>query len=330
MVFRTDSEIVQSGISKRVENSIWKGPRISVLTRAQCWRPLATVPFLVLFFPGTAYCQEDPQTAEHSEPIRFDYLKHRSFPNVFSAYTAPHVPGPRLSDRRLQDLIDDGKLNLSLDDAIALAIDNNLGIAVARYDLPIAQADLLRAEGGGATHGVAGIHQSSTLFFGSLGGGVGSGAVASGSGVGGILGGGINGVDAARCCDPSLSFAYGWSDAITPLNYTVVSGVPVETTHQVATSAVYSQGFLTGSSLFVGQFAAILDQQSPYLRSGTGIEHFSGSEPALVARLWYPRQQPVHPHRSERCQVLHEHLPGTCDGRGSGSDDHLFRPAGGP
>jgi hypothetical protein len=47
----------------------------------------------------------------------------------------------------LQDLIVDGKLTLTLDDAIALALENNLEIAVTRYDLPIAQTDLLRARG---------------------------------------------------------------------------------------------------------------------------------------------------------------------------------------
>ena len=53
---------------------------------------------------------------------------------------------------------------LALDDAIALALENNLDIAVARYNLPIAQTDLLRAKGGGATRGVAGAYQSTTLF----------------------------------------------------------------------------------------------------------------------------------------------------------------------
>jgi hypothetical protein len=75
---------------------------------------------------------------------------------------------------RLQDLIVEGKLRLTLDDAIALALENNLEIAVTRYDLPIAQTDLPRAKGGGATRGVAGSYQSTTRFSGSLGGGVGT------------------------------------------------------------------------------------------------------------------------------------------------------------
>jgi hypothetical protein len=45
-------------------------------------------------------------------------------------------------------LIVGGKLTLTLGDAIALALENNLEIAVTRYDLPIAQTDLLRADSG--------------------------------------------------------------------------------------------------------------------------------------------------------------------------------------
>ena len=40
-------------------------------------------------------------------------------------------------------------MQLSLQDALALAIDNNLDIVVARYDPPMAQTDLLRAKAGG-------------------------------------------------------------------------------------------------------------------------------------------------------------------------------------
>jgi len=136
-------------------------------------------------------------------------------------------------------------------------------IAVARYDLPIAQTDLLRAKGGGATRGVAGSRQSSTFFSGSLGGGVGSGAVGSGSSAGGILGGGINSVGPSPCCDPNLYASYGWSNALTPLNYTVVSGVPVDITHEAAVSVGYSQGFLTGTSLSVSEGSTRLSSNTP-------------------------------------------------------------------
>ncbi len=48
----------------------------------------------------------------------------------------------------------DGKLYLSLHDAIALAIENNLDVEVSRYSLALADTDLLRARGGGNLRGL--------------------------------------------------------------------------------------------------------------------------------------------------------------------------------
>jgi outer membrane protein TolC len=55
---------------------------------------------------------------------------------------------------RLGSLLRGGKLYLSLDDAIALAVENNLDVELQRYSYPIADSDLLRARGGGATRGL--------------------------------------------------------------------------------------------------------------------------------------------------------------------------------
>ena len=222
-------------------------------------RVVAATSFLVLFPARPAACQNGQGASARDESTRFDYSKPHGFPRGFYPYTFPSLAGPRLDNsQRLQDLIVDGKLTLTLDDAIALALENNLEIAVTRYDLPIAQTDLLRARGGGATRGVAGSYQSTTLFSGSLGGGVGSAGGVGAGGAGGVLGGGIDRVGSSPCCDPSLRVSYGWSNAITPLNYTVVSGVPIDTTHQESASAGYSQGFLTGTSLFVSESSSRL------------------------------------------------------------------------
>src|SRR5579863_541780 len=55
---------------------------------------------------------------------------------------------------RLQDLVKDGKIYLSLPDAIALALENNYDIAIARYYLDIADTDILRAKAGSGLRGV--------------------------------------------------------------------------------------------------------------------------------------------------------------------------------
>src|SRR5579875_277948 len=196
--------------------------------------------------------KSDQATSQPAEATLYNYTSSRSFPDVFSAYAAPFVPRARLANSRLLDeLVVDGKLKLSLEDAIALALENNLDIAVARYDLPIAQTDLLRAKAGGATRGVAGAYQSSAIFSGGIGGGVGNGRSSGGGGGGTVLGGGIPSLGAVGCCDPTVSVFYGWDHAVNPLNFTVVSGVPVETTRSAYVSGSYNQGFLTGTSIFV-------------------------------------------------------------------------------
>jgi outer membrane protein len=74
-------------------------------------------------------------------------------------FTLPYMPTyvhePSFNDSpRLHSLLRGGKLYLSLDDCIALAIENNLDVELQRYSFPTADSDLLRARGGGATRGL--------------------------------------------------------------------------------------------------------------------------------------------------------------------------------
>ncbi len=86
-------------------------------------------------------------------PVVVDYSNgHSHIPNLFAPYAPRAIPLPVLSNSpRVDDLIRDGKLHLSLQDAIYLALENNLDIAAARYDPSIAQTALLGAKGGFVT-----------------------------------------------------------------------------------------------------------------------------------------------------------------------------------
>lgn len=87
--------------------------------------------------------------------LRRDYSKgKRTLPNIFAAYTGQNIPQPNLMNSpNVYGLIRDGKLNLSLQDAIALALENNLNIGVAEYTPWIDETNILNAEGGGAPLG---------------------------------------------------------------------------------------------------------------------------------------------------------------------------------
>jgi outer membrane protein len=75
--------------------------------------------------------------------------------SVVGPYRATRVPElPRGSVSRLDGLVHDGKLYLSLHEAIALAIENNLDVEVSRYNLLLADTDVIRAKGGGTLRGL--------------------------------------------------------------------------------------------------------------------------------------------------------------------------------
>ena len=91
------------------------------------------------------------------------------FPNPIAPYKPRYLPPPNLNNTpRIEQLMQNGKIMLSIDDAVALALENNLDIGIARYNLNIADTDVLRAKAGAAILGVfAGVVQNTP------GGGVG-------------------------------------------------------------------------------------------------------------------------------------------------------------
>src|SRR5215472_10444553 len=102
-----------------------------------------------------AYQPPTPTSAPPSAPVRNmnfgpNYSNGNSwFPNITAPYRQMHVPQPDLVNTpRIEQLISDGKLMLSLEDAISLALENNLGVAVARYTPWLDEANLLLAKSG--------------------------------------------------------------------------------------------------------------------------------------------------------------------------------------
>jgi outer membrane protein TolC len=176
------------------------------------------------------------------------------------AYRSSTVPEPSLANsRRLDTLIRDGKLYISLKDAIALAIENNLDVAIARYNLPIADTDLLRTKAGGSFRGV-----NTGVVQGTPGGGVGGfGTGAPGAGAGGTTGGaGGAGAGAAgivqstlgigapvQSYDPAITGNMGIEHLTTPLSNIQIYGVPSLQQNTGIFNLAYQQAFATGTSV---------------------------------------------------------------------------------
>jgi outer membrane protein TolC len=173
------------------------------------------------------------------------------FSKIFGRFQARSVAPLTLENSpRLENLIRDGKLELTLSEAIALALENNLDVAVQRFIPTFAQTDLVRSKAGQSPRGFTGSSTPGGLTAGAIGAGItGSG---SGSGVGsagGISGGGGSvSVGSSGNFDPSVSFNFSWDRTVSPLNTIQVSGVPTVTGKTTAFSASFAQLFAYGTS----------------------------------------------------------------------------------
>jgi len=188
---------------------------------------------------------------------RFDMPKSR---NPLAAYSPDQVPEPALANSsRLDGLIRDGKLYLSLKDAIDLALENNLDLAIARYNLPIADTDILRTQAGGFFRGVntgvvqgtpgGGVGGFGTGAPGAGAGGTTSGAGGAGAGASGLVQSTLGAGTAVASYDPSINASIGVEHQTTPLANLQVYGVPSLQLNTSQGSLSYGQAFATGTSI---------------------------------------------------------------------------------
>ena len=180
--------------------------------------------------------------------------------NPISPYIGDNVPEPVLTNSpRLDLLIRDGKLYLSLKDAIDLALENNLDLAIARYNLPIADTDVLRTKAGGSFRGV-----NTGVVQGTPGGGIGGfGTGAPGAGAGGTTGGaggagaGASGLvqstlgvgTPVSSYDPTLNVNMGIEHLTLPQSSNVLYDVPSLQLNTATVNALYTQAFSSGTSI---------------------------------------------------------------------------------
>ncbi|HEX7729592.1 MAG TPA: TolC family protein [Terracidiphilus sp.] len=157
---------------------------------------------------------------------------------------------------RIDSLVRDGKLYLSLRDAIDLALENNLDLVIARFNLPIAQTDLLRTAAGASVRGVNTGVVSGTPGGAGSGSGSGTGAGGTSSGAGGA-GAGASGIVSSTLgtgtsissYDPVLSAKIYNDHTSEQLTNLQVEGVPVYKFNTSAATVTYDQAFPTGTGL---------------------------------------------------------------------------------
>lgn len=180
-------------------------------------------------------------------------------PHWYSGITQPYearaVPPVSVSNsNRIDALLRAGNLYLSLSDAIALALENNLDVEIQRYEFSIAEADLLRAKSGSAIQGIP----TNVL------GGVPTGA-------GALLGSGSTGLGAAGAAsplgpglsyDPFLTGTLNFGHTTNPQSNTVLSGTNALVTANKTANFGITQAFATGGSVALGYNNIIQEQNS--------------------------------------------------------------------
>jgi outer membrane protein len=232
---------------------------------------LATAALLLgvsLGVTSAAWAQEapaapTPQNTPEARPLPvLNYTQPVShFPNPIGPYTPRHVAAPNLANSaRIDSLMRDGKIYLSLNDAIALALENNLDVAIARYNLNIADTDVLRAKAGATILGVnAGVVQNTP--GGGVGGiGANAGASTGGTSLGaGGIGAGTNGLVSSTLgqgpnitsFDPVITGTLQ-EDHAESVSSSLFNGVPILAQNTGTVNFTYNQGFNWGTNLQVG------------------------------------------------------------------------------
>jgi outer membrane protein TolC/uncharacterized membrane protein YgcG len=208
--------------------------------------------------------QAQQQPAVPQRPFHVD-LPHSHKP--LSQYMPSDVPELDLTNSpRLQNLIREGKLYISLSDAIALAIENNLDLAAFRYNFPIAETDYQRTKAGSPAQGVdTGIVQASSQG-GFSGGGTGGGGGGGGSaaGAGGIVTSTLGAGTQVPSFDPFLSFKGYVDHTVSQEPNSFQVGVPIFKQNTIQAIANFSQNFSTGTALQVNYQGQRFANNSPY------------------------------------------------------------------
>ena len=207
--------------------------------------------------------QQSEQTTSappvHLRTSQTDYSKGASALTVIGPYKPKFVPPPVLKNApRIDQLMQNGKLMLSLNDAIALALENNLDLAIARYNNDIADTDLLRVKSGAAARGVnTGLVSNTPGGTGatSVGGGAGgtsTGAGGAGAGAGGIVSSTLGAGPAIDSFDPIVTGTLQIERLRQEQSSTFLTGTNFLSQNTGTADFNYAQGFQTGTLLNFG------------------------------------------------------------------------------
>ncbi len=188
---------------------------------------------------------------------------------LFGSYSAPEVPPSRLGNgSRLSGLIQGGKLYLTAEDAVALALENNIDIESDRYNALIAQWNYRRQQAGGPLPGVpSGSSQAGSVQSGE-------GVAGSQAAAGVNTGGGSSGSNSTNATisqigpvtptlDPSFSSAETFTHKSSPQSNPTQSQVDNLIDNTRNYTETYNEGFIYGGKGSLSFSNAYLNENAP-------------------------------------------------------------------
>src|SRR5258706_5222733 len=189
------------------------------------------------------------------------------FARLTRPYRQPRVAPIDLSNsNRLESLLRAGKLYLSLQDTIALALENNLDIALQRYGPQLADANILRAKAGGFLRGVnasVSAGPTSATQASAAQTGINQSAAQQAAAVqttGNIL---VSQTGSPiPSLDPALQGFMRWQHQTTPQSSAFITGTNAFVQRSDIGNFQYTQGFLTGSTVSFGYSGTALSSNN--------------------------------------------------------------------
>jgi outer membrane protein TolC len=194
---------------------------------------------------------------ENTQPIPG---KSQGLGKITSPFRAAELPPINLTNStRLDALLRGGNLYLSLQDAIALALENNLDIAIQRYGPQVAETNVMQAEAGGFARGVsttvtAGPSSASVSASGTTPGSNQSAFSGASAGTATAVGSGViqSSGPSIPNLDPSLTGTLSWAHLTSPQSSTFLTGTNALINRQDIGNFGIQKGFLTGTIVNLG------------------------------------------------------------------------------
>ncbi len=218
--------------------------------------PLA---LLLLVSTSSAFAQSPEVSIQTPEPTRFVGSLLRPFHLERRVVT----PATLTNSPRLESLVRGGNLYLSVQDVIALVLENNLDIAIQRYGPFLARELQRRAEGGGILRPIDAQVVPGPVSVSLTGVSTASSGLAAGAGVGAIGTVVTQTGPPPPSLDPTLLAYVNFAHLTSPQTNTLVNKTTALTSDLRQYQFQYAQQFTTGTNVSLTYFSQRNSVNSP-------------------------------------------------------------------